>query len=105
MAGEDKKYIAWIRRQRCRKCGYGNAYDVASSTMICHAHHMTGGGMGAKSHDHDAMPLCYVCHANLHELSGGFTGWTKKQLRNWQQDQVDYCRKAYLAGLSGGVAF
>lgn len=57
MAGEDRKYADWIRRQPCAKCG-------CSGPSECH--HKTGGGMGLRAHDHDSMPLCSDCHRALH---------------------------------------
>ena len=53
MAGEDRPYSMWIRRQACAMCGKkGNVEQ----------HHMSGAGMGRRAHDHESMPLCHSCH-------------------------------------------
>ena len=44
--------------------------------------------MGLKAPDADAIPLCWLCHQNFHDLSDYFGGWTKDQLRRWQAGQV-----------------
>lgn len=49
---------------------------------------MTGGGMGLKTNDRSTMSLCITCHSDFHRLSGRFKGWTKEQVRTWQQIKV-----------------
>lgn len=51
--------------------------------------------MSQKAHDYEAMPLCWLHHRQLHELSGHFKGWTGEQLDLWQMAQVEMCRGIY----------
>lgn len=53
MAGEDRKYSDWIRRQPCAMCGTREGIEQ---------HHKSGAGMGLRSHDWYSMPLCHNCH-------------------------------------------
>lgn len=81
MAGEDRKYLAWVARQPCALYGRDCHGDVV-------AHHRTGGGTGARAHDHDTIPLCFAHHQQFHDLNGFFKGWTKEIIREWQDLEV-----------------
>lgn len=80
MAGEDDAYLKWIRQQYCcvPRC----------RLEPIQAHHRTGHGMGQKNHDHEAIPLCWHHHRQLHALAGHFAGWTGDQLQAWQWEQI-----------------
>lgn len=52
-------------------------------------------GKGQKASDDEGMPLCNHHHAQLHGLSGYFGGWEKRQLREWQDEQVQRLRNIY----------
>lgn len=86
MAGEDPQYTKWLRTQLCCKCVACQAHE---------AHHKPGAGMGLKSHDHTAVPMCRYCHHDFHSLSGDFKGWDKAMLRAWQDDKIAYYRRIY----------
>lgn len=58
------------------------------------AHHRTGAGMGLKHNDRDTMSLCFKDHRDLHALAGRFKGWTKEQVRTWQQRMILKTMKA-----------
>jgi hypothetical protein len=60
----DKKYLAFIRLQRCFKCGQKPSDP----------HHTETGGMGMKGSDKKAVPLCRVCH-DRHDRIGKETFW------------------------------
>lgn len=91
--GGDVDYLAWIRMLPCARCGVNG---------ISHAHHSTGAGMGLKSDDRDAMPLCSPhvdgrmtkpgCHREFHDNRGLFDGWTREDRRIWQELQVARCQ-------------
>jgi len=51
---EDRKYLAWIRRQPCCVCGRG----------LVQAHHEPRKALGGGGdwHDRKTLPLCSVCH-------------------------------------------
>ncbi len=87
--GEDKPYLAWVRRQFCAWC---------SIMGPCQAHHSTAPGLidgvtrrvnsrgkGKKSADRFAFPLCHKCHDRFHSASGDFREWDKAKRRAWQE--------------------
>jgi hypothetical protein len=79
VAGEDERYLKFVRTLPCSKCG---AWPPNQ------AHHLLVEGMKIKAHDHEAMSLCVLCHEQLHKLSGHFKGWGRAQLNAWQWDQI-----------------
>lgn len=87
MAGEDRRYLEWIRRQPCCSCGVVGSVE---------AHHMTGAGMSMKANDHEAMPLCTKCHRAFHDASGDFRFMGKERRRTWQHEQVLACLKRFV---------
>lgn len=91
MAGEDEKYLVWLRQQGCCITPRGEPCNM----VPVQAHHRTGHGMGQKNHDHEAMPLCWLHHHRLHDLSGPFAGWTGDQLQAWQWERIRYYRGIY----------
>ena len=111
MADEDPQYLEWIRKQPCICC---------ESPAPSHPHHHTRGlqtecagcgvvhtltkdgkqggrGKGTRAHDHDAMPMCFKCHRNLHDLAGRFRGFTKERLREWQDGRVADLQDSYFS--------
>lgn len=52
-------------------------------------------GKSQRASDDEGMPLCNRHHRQLHDLSGYFDGWDKRQLREWQDDQVRRLRNIY----------
>lgn len=85
MANEDPRYLDWIRRLPCARCGAPGSQ----------AHHSTiGRGMAQRSHDHEAMPLCHGCHHDLHAHGLGFP---RARLQAWQEEQVTRCRARWAA--------
>lgn len=85
MANEDQDYTDWLRQRPCCSCGRHGVQ----------VHHKTGAGMGLRSHDHDAMPLCIPCHSDLHCLTGRFATWNREELREWQSQQAAMHRAGY----------
>lgn len=85
MANEDQSYTDWLRQRPCCSCG-GSGVQV---------HHRTGAGMGLRAHDHDAMPLCFRCHSDLHCLGGRFSTFSREDLRQWQDEQIAALRAVY----------
>jgi len=59
----DRKYLAWIRTQPCLTCRTTRGIEAA---------HTGKAGMGIKSTDYSALPLCGPCHrtgaASYHNL-------------------------------------
>ena len=91
---DDPERLAWVREQPCARCHMMPPSRMAwakngwVTERHCDAHHPTGAGMGLKTPDADAFPLCRGCHNALHALDRPFKGWTKDQLRRWQAGQV-----------------
>lgn len=52
------------------------------------AHHVTGAGMALKAKDADTLGLCDGHHADLHEFTGPFFGWSREQRAIWQLEQA-----------------
>lgn len=92
MAGEDRKYLEFLRRQPCALTGHG----VCSDTVD--AHHRTGRkGMGQRNADAEAYPLCRQHHIyERHALKGYFAGWVKAQIREWEERTSAHYRRLYL---------
>lgn len=85
-AGSDERYLAWVRRQPC---------------CVCHqrpveAHHLilTGKGMGMRTPDGWAIPLCPKDHADLHNFRGYFESFNKERRAKWQTD-MSMMHRAY----------
>ena len=81
------KYLAWIRKQRCACC----ASDVGVQP-----HHLIGygnGGMGTKAPDFFAIPMCAVCHRELHDANGeDRTHWIFAQFKWLERTLADAIR-------------
>ena len=65
---ESRKYLNWIATLSCANCG------IIDETIVPHhavdisaiAGRVSSKGMGMKTNDWLAMPLCYTCHSKLH---------------------------------------
>lgn len=91
MAGEDPKYLAWIREQPCLNLGHSPCCGAM------HAHHPQGGkGMGTRNHDHRAVPLCTRHHSERHSLSGAWKGFDKRRIRDCEGAAAQALRRQYL---------
>lgn len=76
MAGDDLAYRRRVAALPCCRCGAPPPSQVH--------HHTAHRGLGQRSSDLYAMPLCHGHHMQLHSLSGPFRGFTKERLRAWQ---------------------
>tara|TARA_Y100000310_G_scaffold326538_1_gene391543 strand:+ start:344 stop:691 length:348 start_codon:yes stop_codon:yes gene_type:complete len=64
----NRKYLNWIATLSCANCG------IIDETIVPHhavdisaiAGKASSKGIGMKSNDWLAMPLCYTCHSKLH---------------------------------------
>lgn len=83
-----KKHLAYIRTL---PCVVGRAPDNARVHPCLgdvEAHHPIGGGMGLKTDDFRAFPLCQKHHWQFHSLLGYFKGWDKAQIKEWERWMV-----------------
>jgi hypothetical protein len=104
MSGEDKVYIAWVRRQPCAAClgpGPCEPHHSTNGSTLSDSPKAIGGrrGKGQRAHDHESLPLHMRCHRQFHDLKGPFEGWDKAFIREWQDAQVAEHRARYEAEL------
>lgn len=86
MAGEDPDYTDWLRTLPCHECGRRRGSDP---------HHRQGAGIGMRSHDETAIPLCRPCHVAWHAGSGPFKSFDKKKKRAYHDEANDKYRSTY----------
>lgn len=76
---DDPAYLAWICAPACN----------AGAPSEAHHHNLRGAGIGRKAPDRNAMPLCTPHHVpGIHAIAGPFGGWSKDELRAWQDQRV-----------------
>jgi hypothetical protein len=84
---DNPQRLRWLRGLCCAVCG--SAWQVE-------AHHLTmGRGLGQRTSDEDAIPLCRDDHASLHGFRGFFEGMTREERAAWQQATSDVYRRAW----------
>jgi hypothetical protein len=66
------KYLKWLSMQPCCKCGRGQHEYL--SVVAAHQN-LYGRGVGAKSSDLTALPLCAHCHTIGEHTQGVKTFW------------------------------
>lgn len=96
----DERRLAWVRRQPCAVCacpGPNHAHHSTSGQSGVDGPKAIGGrrGKGQKASDTETIALCIKDHANLHALRGFFSGFTKNELREWQDTQVRIHQERY----------
>lgn len=91
---DDPEYIAWLEWQPCRVTGNPGP-NVAHHLR----HTETGAAMGKNlKDDRRAITLSVDVHIpQLHGNAGYFKGWTKAQLRAWENEQLAIQRSEYEA--------
>jgi len=83
--GEDKPYLAWVRRQPCAHCGHIAPSEAHHSTAAPSRRGASKRGKGEKSDDRHAFPLYFKCHRAFHDATGDFRDWDKAKRRAWQE--------------------
>lgn len=86
MAGEDPHYTDWLKMQACYQC---------DSRRGCDPHHRQGAGMGMRSHDHTAIPLCRFCHVAWHAGSGPYKWMGRDGKREYADKSIAKYRALY----------
>lgn len=84
MAGENPGYLAWLRQQPC-VLGHLNQ---CRGHIEAH-HHTHGRGLGQKSSDRYAMPLCHRHHMDFHNARGHFRGATHADRTAFQDEHCN----------------
>lgn len=78
----DKAHLAFVRSLPC--CAPGCGRQAPSE-----AHHDTQmRGMGQKSSDDRAVPLCRKDHDGAQHYRGVFMGWGKERMRAWMEEKI-----------------
>jgi hypothetical protein len=80
---KDKWYLQRVMELPCCLCER-DPCDIA--------HHILGGGMGLKSSDRMAIPLCDPCHRELHMHNGRFKTMEKWERRQWEAEMSEKTR-------------
>lgn len=84
----DPKYLALVRQMRCLARDMGT--PCRGRTHAHHPRHLSRGA-GLKAPDRCVIPLCKWHHVfELHAGAGAFKGWTRDELRAWQDKAVDF---------------
>lgn len=88
----DPSHLAFVRTLPCAACGRRPPSEPH--------HERAGRGLGQKSDDDRAIPICRTCHDAEHDGRGHFAGWTKGQRREWHAAEVErvMARKQALKG-------
>lgn len=82
----DRVYLLWVRSRPCISCG----------THHTEAHHAGIRGLGQKSDDTSAIPLCRSCHRCWHDASGPFRNMDHDARRRFAAGAIEVTRAAYL---------
>jgi hypothetical protein len=48
--------------------------------------------MSQRPPDNTAIRLCDIGHRELHEVTGTFKGWTRADVRDWENQQIEITR-------------
>lgn len=75
----DPVFLELVRRLACCAAHLDTRMDTRMGTCsptykTIEAHHMGRRGLGEKSHDHEAVPLCAAHHRDWHNCTGVFKG-------------------------------
>lgn len=72
----DRKYLAWIRTQRCAcGCLKGPPCEAAHLRASSAKYDKPNGGIGQKPDDKWALPLTKACHQAQHEFGNELEFW------------------------------
>ena len=91
----DPSYLAWIRRQ---PCAAGACFGVAGGECIGASepeHKREGVGMGQKSSDLYAYPICRRHHGDRHDGRGAFGAMSRDELRAWVSARIVEANSSY----------
>jgi hypothetical protein len=80
--GADAKYLELVRGLPCV------LHPLWACSGPIEAHHAGKRGVGQKSRDDEAIPLCRWHHRCLTDHLGHFYGWTRVQRREWHDQQI-----------------
>jgi hypothetical protein len=84
----DPQFLAVVRTLPC--C----APWLPRCTSPAEAHHAGYRGIGQKSSDTEAIPLCRTHHSDWHDCRGVFAGWSKESRAEWAAAAIARTRAA-----------
>ncbi len=95
----DLPYLAYLREQPCRAPGMPTHWGAAFRSDPHHLRHDEhGASLGAHvKDDRRAISLCREHHGDIELGTGPWKGWTRKEIKRWENQQVLQQRGAYLA--------
>lgn len=102
----DEGYLAYLREQPCRAPATATHWGAGYRCDPHHARHTaTGASMGAHvKDDRRALSLCREHHDAIELGTGPWKGWTRDQVKQWENQQIAEQRAAYLAQLEHDAA-
>jgi len=89
----DKSYLNWLKKQPCSN---PDCKGNGGQMIPAHQRILGNGGMGLKSPDRDALPLCFTCHSVEHR--GSITFWaqgSKAATKKYVQEICNYHLERY----------
>jgi hypothetical protein len=90
MAGEDREYVGWVKRQKCRMAAHGGCQGGIE------AHHAgLDRGLSQRAHDSSCIPLCTYHHRCWHDASGPFKTFKRAERCTWSEDQIIEMREKW----------
>lgn len=61
---QSKVRVEWVRHQKCVACGY----VPRDEGRLCENAHIETGGTGRKADRTKIVPLCWICHLQIHRV-------------------------------------
>ena len=83
---------AYLAQVRTLPCWFGVTHDGHRCDGRMEADHAGYRGLGAKSNDDEAIPLCLLHHRQRTDFSGPFKGWDQGRMRGWLNDGITWTR-------------
>lgn len=80
----DPEYLTRVRELPC--CAIGLAKHSCMGPRI--SHHAGRHAAGVKCSDYEAISLCSLAHTNIHDLNGCFRGYTREQVRAFEDAAI-----------------
>lgn len=95
----DRAYLLFVKHLPCSAFVYGNAPALGCDGPV-EAHHAGYRGLGQKSSDYEAIPLCRKHHGAWHGGVSPFFAWGKGLRRAWAAHVISQCLAAYEGRIS-----
>jgi hypothetical protein len=81
-------FVRWVRDRDC--VGPGPHWGEVQ------AHHAgIKPGVSLKAPDDTCIPLCVTCHRHLEDKTGAFRGWSRADMRQWEDARIEETQHAW----------